>query len=399
MNGSTALLAGSLLVNATLIGLFVAGSDREKTPAVSAPETGVAPSTAPENVTPGLTATKIDPKIWANLHPTEFGAFYDRLRAAGLSPTVARMIVTAQVRAQFSARRAALNRAAAERPFWEPVTPDRNTAAALTQLTKEENRAIRDALGPDALRDENAVAVLRRQFPTFSETKIDAIQRLRESLNETAQEFLTTEGGEAPPELVTLMKEHEVAIARLLTPQEREEYDLRASSTALTLRQRLTGFDPTEQEFRALFALQSNYAATNNRPAAAVDLWRPTSPVDNQLVEEMKSAIGEQRYADFLRSNDASYQQTARLMARLELPPDTADHVYAVQKEIQQRATTLEINRALTPSERNAQLSALAAEAQTKVISVLGPRGFEAYKQYGGSWLTSLQSRAAPPRN
>ena len=44
------------------------------------------------------------------------------------------------------------------------------------------------------------------------------------------------------------------------------------------------------------------------------------------------------------------------------------------------------------------QLKALQQEAETRLAPLLGgPRGVEAYKQYGGSWLTGMVPRT-PPR-
>jgi hypothetical protein len=53
-------------------------------------------------------------------------------------------------------------------------------------------------------------------------------------------------------------------------------------------------------------------------------------------------------------------------------------------------------DQSLAPDERTKQLAALAQEATTKISPLLGTRGFEPYKQYGGYWIQSLTPR--PPR-
>lgn len=395
MKASSLILTGSLVANAALLVLLIAGMSADKpTPVLTSSPSNLAGATAARDSAPAA-----DAKTWANLNPDELTGLFERLRAAGFSRAVARALLAEQVRGQFASRRAALYRAAAERPFWEPATPNPATAAALAQLGREQNQAIKNFLGPEASIDEFEAAILRRQFPHFPEAKITAIQRFRQDVHERAQELGVTVGA-APPELVALMKEREADIARLLTPKEREDYDLRMSNTATNLRQELAGFDPTEAEFLALYQLQRAYADASNRSAGGI--LRPSnafSDAEKQHIEQLKTILGEQRYADYLRSIDGNFQRTARLTARLGLPSEAANQVYAVQKDIQQQLATLEANRTLTPEERATRFAALAAEAQSKVTFVLGAHGYEAYKHYGGTWIGTLQPRpVAVPR-
>ena len=117
---------------------------------------------------------------------------------------------------------------------------------------------------------------------------------------------------------------------------------------------------------------------------------RARSAAQGELNKQIEAALGSQRYADYQRSTDYSYRQATTLVARLELPPETADQLYAVRKDIEDRMRTAPI----LPAQR----AALGEEATAKVSALLGPRGFEAYKQNGGQWLQNLVPRPAPPR-
>ena len=117
-----------------------------------------------------------------------------------------------------------------------------------------------------------------------------------------------------------------------------------------------------------------------------------------QLNEDVKAALGAVRYAEYQRATDYSFRQTTQLVARLDLPPESANQVYAVQKDIQDRANTLRQNSALSSDERTAQFAALANETKTKVTAVLGEGGFAAYKENGGSWMQMLQPPRPPPK-
>jgi hypothetical protein len=195
-----------------------------------------------------------------------------------------------------------------------------------------------------------------------------------------------------------LEKERDAAIAQVLSPQEYAEYELRASNTASSLRYQLATFDPTEQEFRTIFQLQRAFdlqypsvfavgALTPEQNAA----MRQRSEAQKLLTDQIKAALGPERGEEYVRSMDYNYQQTARLVGRLELPAENARQVYAVQKEFEPRVAELRGNRTLSAEQRNQQLAALQEEATAKVSPLLGgTRGLEAYKQYGGSWLRSM---------
>ena len=125
---------------------------------------------------------------------------------------------------------------------------------------------------------------------------------------------------------------------------------------------------------------------------------RARTAAQKQLMDDIKAAVGDQRFADYQRATNSSYRQASQLVGRLELPPETANQVYALQQDLQQRAGT--IRRSAGSAEAAmAELTALAAEAKAKVTAALGDRGFEAYKQNGGQWLQNLAPRPPPPKN
>jgi hypothetical protein len=394
------LLAGSLVANAALLALLVAGTNAtdRTTPSTVTRDT---PShrAAPSTSTAGDATTSPDAAAWASLKPAELPGLLDRLHAAGFPPAIARALLAEQVRLQFAPRRAALNLKEKERPFWEPGTYDAKTEAARAQILKEQNQALKDLLGSDAAIDDSAALALRRQFPHFSEAKIAALRRAQEVYNEKTEAMFSS-GLITSADLTAGENARRAEIAKVLTPEELEDYELRVGNIANTLRRQLAVFNPTEQEFRTLYELQRAFDEQYRDPIVAGSitpeqrqLIQQRGEAQRQLTEQIKATLGDVRFAEYQRSIDNNYQQTTKLVARLELPPETANQVYVVQQDFQQRLATLQSDRTLAPEDRNAQLAVLAAEAQSKVTSVLGPRGFEAYKQYGGSWLQQLEPR------
>jgi hypothetical protein len=392
MKLSTLVLGASLSLNVAIVALSVMGRTTAPVP-LNRSAAATDSKTAPRSTN----SAGVESSAWAATTSDDPAALLDRLRAAGFPLRLLRAIATEQVRQQFAPRRAALEARVAQQPFWESGTRDPQLQAALQELQREQEKALQELLGSEAKPDDAAVGLLRRRFPDWPDDKIAAIELAQKAHQERMRAI------RGPAEQFAAEKIAHEEVAALLTKEELDNYELRTSRDANTLRSRLAAFDATEQEFRTLFALQraydANYSPLLARGNTTPEAMRERRDAQVQLNEQIRSTLGDERFAAYQRSADASYQQTSRLVARLELPPVAADQLYAVQQDVQQRATTLRTDRTLTPEDRNAQLAALAAEAETKATTTLGSRGFEAYKQYGGSWLQNLQPRPAPPRD
>src|SRR5687768_1203177 len=56
-----------------------------------------------------------------------------------------------------------------------------------------------------------------------------------------------------------VQEEKEAEMTKILSPQEKEEYDLRMSQTSMIMRFQLGGFEPSEQEFKDIFKLRKKF--------------------------------------------------------------------------------------------------------------------------------------------
>ncbi|HVS53929.1 MAG TPA: hypothetical protein VHD62_16355 [Opitutaceae bacterium] len=394
-------LSVSLAANAALSGLIIIGRafDAPASPAKPAATATVSATSAP--------AAAAETGTWSALADGDLAAQRDRLRAEGFPPATIRAILAAQIREGFATRRKALNSASADAPFWKPARPDPTVQAQLRALGREEQKAIEALLGPDP--DDGSLTRLRQQNPGVTDEKLKQLAEIQARYGEQTNAIYGDRPGTLLPEerqkVTALQKAMHDEFATVLSPEEIEAYDLRASPTATQLRFNLAAFDATEDEYRAIFKIQSAYDDQNRN--LITSLSGPPTPEQNrarqaaqeQLNADLKAALGDQRYADYQRATDYNYQIASRLVARLNLPPETANQVYAVQQDAQQRQRALFTDRSLAPQDREAQLQALAADAQAKITATLGATGFEAYKQYGGSWLASLAPRPAPVRS
>jgi hypothetical protein len=346
---------------------------------------------------------------WTSIGSSDLAGLVTRLRAEGFPPAVIRAIISAQLTERFADRRKALIPSDEDTAFWKArgflgIDTDPKRMAARRELALEQSRMLKELLGPDATAgsDEFASLYQRRQYGTLPRDKVDQLQQISQDYSELAMQIRSEAQGLMLPEdrqkLALLEKEKWKDYAAVLTPDELADFELRTSTTANNMRYQLSAFEPSEQEFRALFPLQKafddNFGPNSGRSINGMEAMNQRRDAEKQLIAEAKAVLGEERGAEYERSRDYSYQSVANIAKRLELPKSAALDVWNLQKDIEQRSRALQMNRELTSEARNAQLAALAEEAKAKVTNTLTARGYEAYKQNGGYWLQNIQPRA-----
>lgn len=382
----TALLAASLAINAALLFIATSGARLHEAPPARAA------SPVPSSIAP-----KLDRGIWSTLNSDDLPTLVARLRRAGFPPEAIRELVTARIDETFAARRRALDPDTDSQPFWKTKYIDQKLQAALNQLNRERRKVLRDLLGPEADASSGfARARWRREFAYLPPAQAAQVRQIAERYSDLRDEVSATSMAPADTSArrLALIREERAAFAQILSPEELEQYELRTSGSARTIRSWIDAFDASESEFLAIY-----------RPMHEVELRFPSSsdlsPAETKereaayqrMNDQIKTALGPDRFAEFDRSRNPSYQRTAQLVTRLELPPATANQVWALANEVQQRSATIRADPTTPAAERDASLTALATEATEKVTAALGPRGLEAYKQYGGGWLTTLSPR------
>ncbi len=401
MKAPTLLLAASLALNAVLLASFFFPGSPEPLPSSAPLVFGV-------SAAGGVAAAKAKAETWSGLEPGNPATLLADLRRAGFPRKIADAVATAEIRAQFDPRRKALDLKEPDRPFWEAEVQDPKMRAARQEITREEEQAIKNLIGSDFYRDDDYAATLQRRFPGLSADKLAQLENLCTQRNQQVAELYATlrgDSAEVDKQLGRAEAEFDKAEraqrAGILNPEELRDYDLRMSPAASVLRNGLSGFNPTEEEFQALYNLQAAFMDRLGPPSSATreDILQ----AQQGLGEQIQAALGDERYADYKRSMNESYQQTFRLVTRLNLPAETANEVWAIQQDVQPRMSRLQNNDELSTAETAQQLTALADETKARITAALGDRGFEAYRQYGGSWMQGFQRpgfhgvRVSPP--
>jgi hypothetical protein len=389
------LLLVSLAINAALAALLFA--DRAEASAAAQKEAAAFNASPPR----AKTAPRIDPATWAALQTDDLPALATRLRETGFPKEMVRAILTGVIAEQFSARRRALDPADAQRPYWKEQPPDARLGIARARLHQEQAEALRTVLGVDALpTDPLSLARLRMRFGNLAPATLSIAQSLVADYEQKRTELFYASGTITAADNKRLDGDLRAALAGVLSPAELGDYDLRNSNTGRSLRNELATFKPTEEEFRAIYQLRKAFDEEFvwGSTIPSQEEMRRRTEAEKLMLAQIKLRLPPDRAAEYERSTNYEYRRTAQLVARLELPPETTVKLWNIQQDFSARRT--EILRQPNPVEaRNQLLSALQQKAIAQVAPVLGSTSrVEAYKQYGGGWITTFVPPPSPRR-
>ncbi len=400
------LLAGSVVANAVLV------VRHQRLPA--APTEGRTASVGKAQLAPARSAdvaatASEEASPWAKIPSAELRTLADRLSADGVPAELMRLVLQRVSQESIAQRRLAFANRSELAPFWKsgppfqgPFRNDSEAQVALRELVREQSEVQRALSEMEDASQPRAVAAIQRQYGELPEAKIEAIQRIQRDYEELRNQVRADRAGSAngPGEqakLALLEREQRADLETTLTAEELFEHDVRSSRTASQLRGRLGGFEPTEEEFRAIYRAQSAREKGQQGASAAPSPRIDYSP--HALVAELEGVLSPERLATLRLTGDPSFGMVSRVINRLGLPPDTTRQVLALEREAQQRVGALRGNRTLSADEKTAHLAELGAEARSRLTQTLGPRGVEAYEEFAGSWLRPLsgQTPTLPP--
>lgn len=400
------ILAASLIVNVTLLAIVLSPSYEDQPTRLATTRHNGKPR--PNGTSPlendGLSAADTASLLRSQelLAIDDLPRLVARLRTAGFHPMDIRGIVSARLARKFGARRKAAVAELDVVPYWQGISSfpqNPQIGAAVTRLFREQKDQLKQLLGPDANpTDEWSVMLRQREFGYLPPDKVDRMQTILADYKELRSSIFQNSYGVRMPEdeekLKLIEQEERADLEALFTPEELEAYDMRTSTIARILRNNLKAFQPTEEEYRSIYRLTEAANADPQSPRV-LPLRQANNPAVIQLQNEVKAALGPERYEAFQLANDPDYVQADRLTTRLGLPDTTTAKLYTTAQDYQERVQTIQSNNTLPVEARASQLKALALEAEQQFTRLLGQRGFQAYENQGGRWIKNLKGPTA----
>ena len=356
---------------------------------------------------PALVVTNILRELftWAKVESRDYPQYIANLRAVHCPESTLQDIIITDITKNYARKKAELQEART-REFWktESQRPGGRSAEAspARQLEREKRALLLELLGPEVERERKLISGLPdwrgRSLAYLPEAKRDQVIELQDKFEELEQ-VVSRRSREGPLNaawatgLQDLRAKQRGELASLLSPQELEEYDLRHSEISQRLRTDLTGFSPTEQEFRGIFRLQKpmedRLDASHLSPEDTVAQRRMIA-AQQELEQSIHSLLGEQRYAEYKRAKDWEYKALLQVAREHQLPPQAAGQVYDLKKAVEAQKSQLIEDPNLTLEGRQAALRALQGDTERALAQTLGDKAYQAYKRRHSWWIRSL---------
>lgn len=243
------------------------GDPEKAAPVVPPPVAPATPAAKPRTITQVVTNTVAQKFDWSSVEYADYKKYIANLRGIGCPEETIRDIIKADVNKLYESKRKELAGPPKKFEFWKAnalmgAVADPERTEKERAVNKEKRALLTELLGfapeetPDLL--ANAAGQMEAMFgflPAEKRNKVfDAMQDMQGKMQKAMKS-----GAPDAEDMRKLMKESEVALAAILTPQELLDYNLRLSQTANMMRFTLAGFEPSEQEFLEVFKVRKAF--------------------------------------------------------------------------------------------------------------------------------------------
>lgn len=380
--GLRVLLAISLLINAALAYNFF------KAPPPSALPVAEAAAPLATNITAGKTNVVVRRQFfhWSQIESDDYAKFIENLRAIGCPEPTIRDIIVADVDQLFAQRRAT-EIVTTESQWWKSEPSIDVTEAALKkniELETERAALLTKLLGPNwnieasQPTERGTVSLDGPVLGNLSpETKLRVQELALEANRRSAAVNFRDEGARA--ELAKIRRDHREQLARILNPEQLEEYLLRHSATADNLRTVLQGFDATPDEFRAIFRARD---AIDNEIALNFSGSDPETVRRRAELERMRDAavdqaLGPNRAPMYRLTQDPLFREAQFMAEQSGAPPEKVLPLYRVQQEGARERERISRDQTLTADQRATairEVEELEEAARQQILGIIPPQ-------------------------
>lgn len=346
---------------------------------------------------------------WEDLQAGSDTDYVANLRREGFSLDIIHLLVAQRIRDRFKDRLDAL-RPKHKDEYWRRdgsyspnADPSPEARAARRAILREINETVRQAIGPEfETMNPSERAQRLRNYGNLPRVKADQITAINVDYHELGAQVRDRAGGVLLKEDRDLLRlldaEQRADVAVALTPDELLEYDLRSSTSAGNVRGQLTYFNATEEEFRALTAVQLAFDREYGSVYPSKQETERRKEAEKQLAAQMQSVLSPERAAEFQLVTDPVYQGNASFLQGFNYEPALAREMLALQRSITERAAAIRNDPLRSGPIRENELAALHREATEKLGATLSPKALETYQtREVGKWLKELRTNPAAP--
>jgi LysM repeat protein len=325
---------------------------------------------------------------WQEIETDDYPTYITNLRDIGCPEQTIRDIIIAEVNDLY-AKKLATEIITPEQQWWraEPDTNIVRVASAKGRELEQERRELLTRLLGSSWESGDLVSLPRPSRPSIlldgavlGTLPVDvkgSVQEIAARSQDRIEAYTEAQRKEGKPvdpvELARLRAQTRLELARVLSPQQLEEYLLRYSQNASALRTnlgQLKHFNATPDEFRAVFRATDTIDQQLEMLAGATDPAgsQQRAALQTQRENAIKLALGPARYAQYRLLQDPTYQ-TAYTAAQEADTPDAVGALFDINQASAQELARIRANTNLTATQREieakkAELEQLKATAQ-----------------------------------
>ncbi len=343
---------------------------------------------------------------WRDVESEDYKKYIANLRVIQCPEETVRDIIIADVNKFYASRLKPLRKPVEDFKFWKNENnwgggrrENDEYYKVQMETEKEKRELLKELLGADYEKEiakqygwsDQSQDPFNEKLPQETKDKLSEIQRkFGEQQSEIYRKAKGYHDEYVQADLKKIEKERRAEMAKVLSPEDLFEWDLRNSQTAQNMKwNELQGFDTSEEEFRAIF--KAKLAAEDARTDGATDKAAREELMKTQKESQdaLKATLGEDRYKEYQLAQNWEYKELARIAERQGVPKESAIQVYEMKADVEKAARAINADKTLTPEVRKEKLLAIKQATEQEVTSSLGERGYKAWKR-NAWWLRNI---------
>ena len=400
------LLAVSLVANVVLVVVVAWLASRRpsdtQTTTPDASQGGAAGKTSVKsrtNVIEKVTTdvVKVD---WRMVESENYKQYIANLRSIGCPEETIRDIIIADVNKLFESRSKEMFPATNRFEYWKggnffTSLLDEEKMKKQETLNAEKRALLKELLGVDVPNKTDLISTTK-----LFETMLDFLPAGKQAeLMEFEQKFAARmaknmkEIQRGDPEAVKkFLAEKDAELLKLLGPEDKFEYDLRMSQSAMVMRMQMGDVDINEQEFRDLFKLRKQFDDEYGLAGSAAtgeEAREKRAAAQKDLDAQTRQMIGDDRFYEYRYSADFERSSLKKIAEQYNISRTDALKVFEIRDAAQQQANLLRADQSLSPEDLAAKLKAISDITKYELPRLIGQPATDAYVK-DGSWIRNL---------
>ena len=182
-------------------------------------------------------------------------------------------------------------------------------------------------------------------------------------------------GGAVTSAQVTRLRlETRAALAKILSPEQLEEYLLRYSANSADMRSELKGFGATPEEFRTIFRARD---AIDNEIGTLADKTDAPSVKRHQELEanrdaSIRQALGPSRFPLYQLAQDPAFREAQSLAEKSGLAPERVMSLYELNHQGQLQRERIRKDTSMSEEQQKAALEGVTRDLQQAQARIVG---------------------------